>query len=508
MHHPSTYWEELTALALIGTARRPTLPAPPPGPLADLLAQLDAPEPAAALLQAAAATTLYRHAGALPPPSPTEPIPPCPPDAREPCSHQAARLLRTILEQHRPLLPEWLAALNARQRRAPDGAAPILLEIARTTPNLRPALLQAIGERGPWLAALNPAWAFAVATPDDPAAITAAWQTGTRDERLSILHRLRAAQPAQARDLIATTWSSEKADDRAAFITALAGELSQDDEPFLEAALDDRSQTVRSAAADLLARLPASRLAARMTARATELLHHRGGLFARLDVTLPSACDDALQRDGVPRKPPRTTGERAWWLQAIIARTPPSAWNNAWRLSPAAILKLRADAEWRPLLIEAWTTATRTYRDEEWAAALVDHARAELDGRTLADLLNLLPAARRDPVLINMLNHERTPLGSAHPALPALRSGAQWSDPLAYAVIAALRRTFTPLRRETLADWPLREALEDFALALPPALADEAIAVLPPALADNDLWRDTLHTFTERLRLRRELTEV
>ena len=41
-----------------------------------------------------------------------------------------------------------------------------------------------------------------------------------------------------------------------------------DDEPFLESALDDRSREVRQQAADLLTRLPDSRLALRMAERA------------------------------------------------------------------------------------------------------------------------------------------------------------------------------------------------------------------------------------------------
>ncbi len=505
MTHLTAYWDELTALALVGTARRPTLPEPPPGPLADLIAQIAAPDPAVALLNATAATTLYRRAGALPPLSSAAPLAPCPPDKREACSPQMARHFSTLLANHRPLLAEWLALLNATGMHAPNEAAPALLDIARTTPALRPAILQALGNRGPWLAGLNPAWAFATGATHNPAAIEAIWQTGARSERLARLEHLRAGQPAPARALIEATWRTEKADDRAAFVAALNDGLSQDDEPFLEAALDDRSQAVRAGAAELLARLPDSRLAARMTARALELLHYRGGLFAKIELTMPTACDDALQRDGVARKPPRSMGERAWWWRSIIARTPPVVWTNAWNQSPAAILKLRTAQEWRPLLLEAWAAAALNYRDQTWAAALVDHARSELDAGSLAELLSLLPAARRDPLLITMLNTARTPLGREHPAMPALRSGVAWGPELTRAVIAALKRTFNPLRQETITNWHLRAALEDFALAMAPALAEEAIAALPLALADYDLWHDTLRTYTERLRLRREM---
>lgn len=499
------YLGDLTAAALMGTARRPELPAPPAA-LADLLGT-EAASPAEGLLDAAAATTLALRAGALPRAGAADELPPCPADELPPCGRQAARHLETMLagRQH-AILAEWLQALAASKRRAPDASLPALIEVARTEQWLRPLVLATIGARGRWLAGLNPAWAFATraALPaHNPATLAEVWQTGPRSGRLFLLQALRAEDPAQARALLESTWASERADDRAAFVETLEAGLSMADEPFLEAALDDRGKEVRAAAAALLARLPDSRLAQRMAARGLELVQRSGGLLAKIEVRLPEECNKALQRDGVRPKPQAGMGERAWWLSEIVRRTPPAAWCAAWSLTPAQILATRAPKEWRELLLKSWAAAAITYADAEWAAALADLAPRE--AVPLAALIPIISADRRDQLLIRLLADGR-PLGSEHPALGPLRAApGPWSRELTRAAIGAIARRFARLDEEALTDWHLRAALDEFALAMPPELAEEAIAALPDQLAENRFWAASVQSFAERLRLRRDM---
>lgn len=505
------YWSDLTATALVGTARQPALPPPPPAapePLAALLGQLGArPDPAERLLSAAAAVTLALRAGALPTRAEAEAVAPAPDDDRPPCGPRAARHLGPLLAgRQRALLPEWLAALAASGRRPPAQHLPELLDAGRGDPALRPLVLAAVGPRGRWLAGLNPAWSFAAGPAEraqEPAALGELWQTSARNGRLFLLQSLRADDPAAARALIESTWASDKADERAAFVEALGAGLSPADEPFLEAALDDRGKEVRAHAAALLARLPGSRLAQRMAARALALLRYSGGLLARIEVELPEACDKAMLRDGVEPKGPRNVGERAWWLAEIIRRTPPSALSRAWGLAPAKILATRAPKEWRSLLVEAWSAAAVSYRDAEWAAALADLAARE--PLPLAGLLPALPAERREPLLIRLLA-DKKPLDRESAALSALRAApAPWGHALARAAFTAIERTLRRAEEGARSDWHLRAALDEFALAIPPELAEEAIAALPRGLGEAPYWSEALHGFAERLRLRRDM---
>ena len=105
------------------------------------------------------------------------------------------------------------------------------------------------------------------------------------------------APPDLARTLVASTWSSDPARVRTDVLRALTVGLAPDDEPLLEAALDDRAGGVRDVATELLDRLPGSARAGRMGARLASLLSTSG---ARAEV----------REDRRPRRPRRGRGPR------------------------------------------------------------------------------------------------------------------------------------------------------------------------------------------------------
>ncbi|HET7036317.1 MAG TPA: DUF5691 domain-containing protein, partial [Thermomicrobiaceae bacterium] len=263
--------DALTTLALAGVAQAAAEgePAPATGtPLDGLLARFPGAEPERWLLLAAGALAVYRQAGrcGLSDVSAPEPAPQGEPPA---CPAGAADLLAAMLTgQHAGLLPEALALLRRAGRRLPPELLPAALGFGARQGNLRPALSPVIGARGRWLARFNPDWRWAEddgALPPDAAAI---WEEGTSERRLALLRRMRAENTEQGREWLVASWQSEKADFRAKAVAALAQGLSLADEPFLDAALDDRGQGVRAEAAALLARLPGSALVDRMRARA------------------------------------------------------------------------------------------------------------------------------------------------------------------------------------------------------------------------------------------------
>jgi uncharacterized protein DUF5691 len=393
-------WHDVVKVALVGTARQTLAPGPLPALARDAHADAEA-----SLLSEAAALALYRRAGRLPAHTDAPPPAPAPPETLPRCSPGAARLLAAFLDDP-DLLDEWLALAARKRVRADEALLPDLLDRGRAQPDRRAALAAVLGERGRWLAAQRPEWRWAVGPPDERD-----WPTADRAERLALLRQLRATDPARGRALVESTFAEDDADDRAAFVAALADGLADPDEPFLEElALADRRKEVRAAAARLLVRLPRSRLAARMAARARPCLH--GG-----SVTPPHAFDPDWARDGLEPTPPRGLGARAFWLQQLVAAAPLAIWGPPDR----AVAAVRR-GDWAELLVGAFAVAAARQRDAAWAEAVL---RATPD---LPDLYDVLPPARREALAVEL---------GVLDAVRHLRHA--WSERFSRAVVAALR---------------------------------------------------------------------
>jgi hypothetical protein len=378
-------WEELVTSALLGTDRR-TPPGCERGPRAP-----------GALLDLAAAETVRRRAGLRPARAARRPEP-APEDPRPPLPAAAAHRLTMLLTDRSgtagggrrgtapdlmELLPQWLATANARGFAAPPQALPALLDAARGRTDLRPAALAFAGPRALWLARLNPEWRFALrGTPGGgtalpgPAAterVRGLWDEGLFAERVALLTSLRARDPASARELLASTWSTERAEDRLMFLDSLRTGLDPADEPFLEQALADRSRNVRATAAELLSALPDSALAARMAARAVTCVSLDRALDPpAIAVEAPHECDAGMERDGVVAKPPSGRGERSWWFGQLVEAAPLAAWRARFGgRTPEEIVALPVADDWQSDLHAAWCRAAVRQRNGAWARALL-----------------------------------------------------------------------------------------------------------------------------------------
>jgi hypothetical protein len=183
-----------------------------------------------------------------------------------------------------------------------------------------------------------------------------------------------ACQDKRAELGYARSVAALSAADRAALLGELASGLQLADEPVLESALDDRSKVVRRQAAELLARLPGSALAGRMTQRLRPLVSVGGRLRRKLEVQLPPEPDDETQRDGVDdahRPQGLGIGERAWHLAQIVGAAPLAIWEEATGADPAAIFAMARGTDHERALRLGWTLATRRQRDPRWAAVLI-----------------------------------------------------------------------------------------------------------------------------------------
>ncbi len=541
--------DELVRDALVGTARQPEARASTAAPLDALITGLGEETAERRLLLAAGAWAVYRQAGRAASQAPQPPAP-APAESVPVCSPGAAHLIAAMLTGIQPeLLSEALARLARAGGRLPPHLLPAALSIRANT---RPAVLPVLGERGRWLAQLNPAWHWARQVPLDaeglPENAEAIWQEGTPAQRLEVLGRLRHHDPAQARSWQEAVWRNEKADYRAQLIQTLETGLSPADEPFLEAALDDRGGAVRTAAVALLARLPGSALAARMTARADALLTDtsppasgptRGGPSpaGALRVTPPTTIDKEWQRDGVDATSPPAVrmGERAWWLMHTLALVPPSHWVQRFGAPAAGLITAARTDEWWVPVLEGWSRAALLHQDKEWAALLWSCWNAlqdeGLDSETVARisddpwvtrdaLLTMLPKSEAEQLVLGLLHRLDDRLDDQRllMALGLLR--APWSEQIGTIWLQGLRaysRDATTIAQAIRAGWLVILPPSRVALALPSACFHDALRPwsLPEALPDQadtpqwylQRWPPEINRFVEIIAMRQRLGE-
>ncbi|MCW3095220.1 MAG: hypothetical protein JWL77_838 [Chthonomonadaceae bacterium] len=473
-------WQETLKVALIGTERQAPIFTESAEPISRMLAELNVEERERTLLRASGVLTTYRRAGYRP--RQTEEPLPMPAEAEaKPLVPAAAMqdLLVMLGGEYREALSEWLQAATERGWRVPEEHLVELLDFGRGHPENRTALLPLLGKRGRWLAAQNPDWRYALQfslfeienTPETETGgsedVDMLWQTGAKEERVALLHRLRRSDPAQARTLVESTWKQEAPAERAEFIATFRAALSMEDEPFLENALDDKRKEVRVTAQELLARLPESRYCLRMWERVRPLVRMQkveggsgrsqaaGGLVNRvrslltlqappsetIAVELPQECDRAMIRDGIEVKPPSSAiGEKTWWLTQMLARVPLVLWSRESGETSAAIVAANRSEEWKQALLEGWTSALRHRAETDWAVALFSSWSEMADKMPLDPVWKeVLPPEVFEAGLLHLLQVSSPRIEYNHPAFTLLvQHKTEWSAPLTQAMLEKL----------------------------------------------------------------------
>jgi len=395
--------DELVSTALLGTrgatARITTLP----DDVANVLPAGAAPAEEM-LLDAAAAMALYARAGAKPREGVLLPAP-AGADRWAECSSGAAAILAQVLEESmQPLLLEWLTLAARAERRPPHHLLPKLLDAAAARRALRTPVSAVIDERGRWLTQFNLKWQFTGAGDRPP---LEQWQLGNRQQRAEALRAVRSSDPELARELITNTWGEDAAELRAEWVEGLLVNLSEADEAFLESRLDDRSARVRAAAADLLCRLPDSRLVARMAARVSPLVTFQPGVEGNVlkltrgkpaswRVALPEAFDKEMLRDGLVEKPDQSIGPKQWWLQQMIGCVPLDHWTRATG-AHATELVGAAGGEFAAVLTRGWLAALARRPVVAWIEPLLAVAGPEVC--QAPSVLQAVPLASRHKVM-------------------------------------------------------------------------------------------------------------
>ncbi len=420
----------------------------------------------------------------------------------------------------RSLLPETFALIAKAGQRLPPAMLPTVLDLKGA--EVRAVLPAVLGERGRWLAGQNPAWAWvrnqeaAAMRQELPADAERLWQEGVLSERTAVLERLREHDPNQGLLWLTQTWKSEKADTRLTLMRALTVGLSLADEPFLEAALDDRSERVRAVAGEMLALLPDSGLAGRMQARAlscvtpikkTKLLSAR----LSLEINPPEELPDDWRRDGILIKPTYASqGPRAWWLLQVVSRVLPAFWGQQLDASAEAFIAAAKKSEWDSALLQGWIQAAITFRDTEWLQAI--HKSKPLYD---TDILKAMPSAAAEQCILELLGKEKPQKGHEDEELVDIIP-RPWNEQFSLAILPVLHRLGeTNLSRMgdmlTVASTSLHPACLALALEpwdIPELRTEPANAKDYRTINIQEWGRRTLGQFLAVIALRRMLRQV
>jgi len=517
-----TAWHSLVQAVLVGSDKPWSLPAGT-GSGADAVDRLlrdtyglAAPDAPGQLLRVAGALALCRQAGWQAPTATLAPPALAPVETRHPAGADWSSLLADVLE-HGPqrLQLQLLQAMARAGLHAPPRLIPALLRLGRSTALARPDLLPVLGERGRWLAAQNPEWAWACGV-GESADSTTHWEHGSLEQRLAVLRAERVLAPDAARARLEADWSGLAAKDRAALQGVLVTGLSAGDEPFLTVQLKDRSSEVRSGAADLLAALPGSAYAARMAARLAPLCQlavARAGLLQRIaGLAAPAVSFEApLQKDAdwkadqidgdLPKY--ESLGERGWWLYQLARRGSLAWWTGHSGLDAAALVKLAASSDWAEALLRGWHHAVLTQPDPDWAEALL-HSGKRRHAQP-APLLALLTPGRREAWQLAQLDEGQLPPAALDACLASVGASDCWGAALSLRLAQLLRQLLD--RGALLNDYALRQQMPDLICALHP----EALVDWPdPPRSDDETpgLSDSLNQLEQALSDRRRLLQL
>ena len=430
-------WEHLTKHAILGTERQPFSLPQNQSAFSPLWAQLKTKESAEQLLHSAALLTEYRRLGWQPPILEHSPIAPSLPETQPLCTPKAIEYLHTLLQEEdreiqNNLLKEWLFLAQKAGQRTPFDVLPVLLEMGNKHNELRPYLQNTVGQRGDWLAKLNPDWQYLNAQVSEYLEIQTSeiWETGSHEARLAYLRQCRVNDPAKARELVTTVWQQESVQKRQAFLTTFWTNLRLEDEDFLESCFNDRSQVIRQLAAQMLGSLADSRFLKKILERLSSYINvKKGRIKTTLEINLPVTYDKAWTREGIKEKNSNlyypSMGEKAWWLYQMLLAVRPSFLLMHLNLSTDSYLKFVDKTDFAEMLSHALLVATQTHKDGQVASMLIRQSKPKKFFHALTDFVEILTTDEVESLLKTHL--EKT----GKKALSELKQRDdldQWSD--------------------------------------------------------------------------------
>mgnify|MGYP007070998264 CR=1 FL=1 len=354
-------------------------------------------------LQLASIAFNYRQSGVMSLHKEEVVLPPSQQEEKEYCSTASLQALKDVLsEESIPLLKLWLQHCQDKNKIAHPEIVPTLLGEGIQNKKLQSLITSCCGKRGEWLSRFNEAWNFSANQTEEEQ-----WQTGSPEQRKSVLKELRITNPDKAREWLQQTWPQEDAATKQDFLELFSINISKEDIVFLESLQTDKSKKVKEAAMNLLKHIPESSIVQKyqqVLQQSVSLKKEKTmlGLSSKMVLffQLPSEADENILKSGIELlSNKKEFSDDEYIIYQLIQSVPPSFWEQQLGLNPEEIIKQFQKDETGKKMIPALVMSVREFKDERWAAEFVQHNEV-----FYVDLIPLLSLQQQDTYSNKFMN--------------------------------------------------------------------------------------------------------
>jgi len=346
-------------------------------------------------LQIAALSFNYRRSGIMPLHKETISLPVAEPEEKTYCNANTLQVLKDILsEESVPLLKFWLEHCSDKQQIVLPEILPVLLAKGAQEKKLQLLVAQCSGKRGEWLGRFNDAWNFSQQQTAEQT-----WQTGTPEQRKTILREIRTTDPNVARTMLQQTWAEEDANTKLSFLSILPTELGEADIEFLESLATEKSKKVKDEALELLKAIPSSAIVQqyqKILQQSVEIKKEKAmlGLSSKkvLSFVLTENINESIFKSGIDKlSNKKEFTDEEFILYQLIQAVPPSFWENQLGEAPEQIINYFQKDVVGKKMMSALVLAIRRFKDANWAFLVMQYSEI-----FYLEVLPLLPLQQKE----------------------------------------------------------------------------------------------------------------
>jgi len=397
-------WNNIVNTALLGTGkkqlRKEDLP-PALSAIADTVLGDRSLDVETQFLHLAAIALNYRQSGVTALQDTSVTLEAAPEEVLPYCTPAAWQALHTAIDMGlQALILYWMEACAAAQQIAPPEFIPTLMDMSVKEKQWRNLAVAVCGKRGEWLGQLNPDWAFKKSDSTEER-----WQTGSLDERKQVLTALRQEDPAKAREWLQKTWSQENAATRAELLKVLQINAGDEDVPWLETLLTDKSSKVKDETWALLKQLPTSSIVqAYWQLLQQSITPAKKGLLNKksLEISLQLPSDKRIADSGIQLLSTSKNGnDDVFILYQLTAYVPPSWWEDYLQTDKNGVLAYFNNTELTEKFIQALGLAASRFKDLDWLRLIVKEGKD-----FYMDALRVLPPHEQEAYALRFFEKE------------------------------------------------------------------------------------------------------